>query len=350
MSARKTEQEIAVRHPRETSELFGHREAEAALLNAYRSGKIPHAWLIGGPAGHRQGDAGLSHGAVRARQRQSAGAAGRARRNAGRRSQRSRSAADHGRGAWRPAGARARPQRPRRAAHRHHGRRDPGDDFVLRLDGGGGWLARLYRRYGRRTQSERRQRAAENPRRTATALAVSAGQPFAGAGAADDPVPLPQIAVAAACDIRCDPRRGAGDRQGRQRSGARRSRRGLRGQRVARADAARRRCAETAAAHRGAAGDVAKVSIRASCMRWATRSAPATAWRWRPSSTVSTAGSAKSCAPATPTPICRALHGWRRYGKRSSAPRATPNRTIWNENRWFSRFSECSRKRRGNTA
>src|ERR1700738_5503887 len=51
MSARKTEQEIAVRHPRETSELFGHREAEAALLNAYRSGRMPHAWLIGGPEG-----------------------------------------------------------------------------------------------------------------------------------------------------------------------------------------------------------------------------------------------------------------------------------------------------------
>ena len=51
MSARKTEPEIAVRHPRETAELFGHRDAEAALLNAYRSGKIPHAWLIGGPQG-----------------------------------------------------------------------------------------------------------------------------------------------------------------------------------------------------------------------------------------------------------------------------------------------------------
>ena len=34
MSARKTEEEIAVRHPRETSELFGHREAETALLAA----------------------------------------------------------------------------------------------------------------------------------------------------------------------------------------------------------------------------------------------------------------------------------------------------------------------------
>ena len=51
MSARKTEQEITVRHPRETPDLFGHREAETALLNAYRSGRIPHAWLIGGPMG-----------------------------------------------------------------------------------------------------------------------------------------------------------------------------------------------------------------------------------------------------------------------------------------------------------
>ena len=51
MSARKAEQEIAVPHPRETSALFGHREAESALLNAYRSGRIPHAWLIGGAQG-----------------------------------------------------------------------------------------------------------------------------------------------------------------------------------------------------------------------------------------------------------------------------------------------------------
>jgi len=41
----------AVRHPRETFALFGHREAEGALLSAYRSGRIPHAWLIGGPQG-----------------------------------------------------------------------------------------------------------------------------------------------------------------------------------------------------------------------------------------------------------------------------------------------------------
>ena len=40
-----------VRLPRETSVLFGHAEAERALLEAYKSGRIPHAWLIGGPPG-----------------------------------------------------------------------------------------------------------------------------------------------------------------------------------------------------------------------------------------------------------------------------------------------------------
>src|ERR1700677_2622564 len=51
MSARQIEPQIAAVHPRETTALSGHREAELALLNAYRSGRIPHAWLIGGPLG-----------------------------------------------------------------------------------------------------------------------------------------------------------------------------------------------------------------------------------------------------------------------------------------------------------
>jgi DNA polymerase-3 subunit delta' len=38
-------------HPRETFALFGHAEAERALLDEYRSGRIAHGWLIGGPAG-----------------------------------------------------------------------------------------------------------------------------------------------------------------------------------------------------------------------------------------------------------------------------------------------------------
>jgi DNA polymerase III subunit delta' len=38
-------------HPRTTAVLFGHASAEAALLAAYRSGRIPHAFLIAGPKG-----------------------------------------------------------------------------------------------------------------------------------------------------------------------------------------------------------------------------------------------------------------------------------------------------------
>lgn len=38
-------------HPRETRELISHAEAEQTMLDAFRSGRMPHAWLIGGPAG-----------------------------------------------------------------------------------------------------------------------------------------------------------------------------------------------------------------------------------------------------------------------------------------------------------
>jgi DNA polymerase III subunit delta' len=37
--------------PRETTVLFGHQAAEQAFLSSYRSGRIPHAWLIGGETG-----------------------------------------------------------------------------------------------------------------------------------------------------------------------------------------------------------------------------------------------------------------------------------------------------------
>ena len=40
-----------VPHPRTTAVLFGHADAEAALLTAYRGGRIPHAFLIAGPKG-----------------------------------------------------------------------------------------------------------------------------------------------------------------------------------------------------------------------------------------------------------------------------------------------------------
>jgi len=51
MSARQLDPQISPLHPRETTALFGHRDAELALLSAYRGGRIPHAWLIGGPQG-----------------------------------------------------------------------------------------------------------------------------------------------------------------------------------------------------------------------------------------------------------------------------------------------------------
>jgi DNA polymerase-3 subunit delta' len=38
-------------HPRATTAWFGHEQAERTLLEAYRGGRMPHAWLIGGPPG-----------------------------------------------------------------------------------------------------------------------------------------------------------------------------------------------------------------------------------------------------------------------------------------------------------
>src|SRR5207302_2942518 len=45
------EDDVEPPHPRETSVWFGHVEAERALVEAYRGGRIAHAWLIGGPHG-----------------------------------------------------------------------------------------------------------------------------------------------------------------------------------------------------------------------------------------------------------------------------------------------------------
>src|ERR1700722_19149095 len=51
MSPKASEDETEAQHPRATDVLFGHAEAEAALLGAYRSGRVPHAFLIVGPKG-----------------------------------------------------------------------------------------------------------------------------------------------------------------------------------------------------------------------------------------------------------------------------------------------------------
>jgi len=46
-----SEDDSNIKAPRETAALFGHEAAEATLLEAYKSGRIAHAWLIGGPPG-----------------------------------------------------------------------------------------------------------------------------------------------------------------------------------------------------------------------------------------------------------------------------------------------------------
>ncbi len=51
MSGDHDETESIIPAPRETLSLFGHAAAEAMLLAAYKSGQIPHAWLIGGAQG-----------------------------------------------------------------------------------------------------------------------------------------------------------------------------------------------------------------------------------------------------------------------------------------------------------
>ncbi|MGL4325612.1 MAG: DNA polymerase III subunit delta' [Beijerinckiaceae bacterium] len=38
-------------HPREAAALFGHAQAEQQFLDAYRSGRLHHAWIIAGPEG-----------------------------------------------------------------------------------------------------------------------------------------------------------------------------------------------------------------------------------------------------------------------------------------------------------
>lgn len=47
----KEKDDSEVLSPRDTTVFFGHDDAERALLDAYKSTRMPHAWLIGGPPG-----------------------------------------------------------------------------------------------------------------------------------------------------------------------------------------------------------------------------------------------------------------------------------------------------------
>src|SRR4051812_20230147 len=50
-AAADTDEEVGLPSPNQTAILFGHAEAERTLLDGYRSARVPHAWLIGGPPG-----------------------------------------------------------------------------------------------------------------------------------------------------------------------------------------------------------------------------------------------------------------------------------------------------------
>jgi DNA polymerase III subunit delta' len=51
VSPQSDEDIVETPHPRAAQVLFGHAHAEAALLAAYRSGRVPHAFLLVGPKG-----------------------------------------------------------------------------------------------------------------------------------------------------------------------------------------------------------------------------------------------------------------------------------------------------------
>ena len=51
MARQASEDENDKAHPRATAVLFGHAQAEAALLAAYRSARMPHGFLLAGPKG-----------------------------------------------------------------------------------------------------------------------------------------------------------------------------------------------------------------------------------------------------------------------------------------------------------
>ena len=143
----------------ETTDLFGHDEAEAAILDAYRSGRVPHAWLIGGLAGigkatlaYRFARFALAHPDPAAR--------------------RCRTATSLAVGPDHPIARRVAAQGhpdllvlertigdTGKLRSRHHRRSGAENRSVFRFDRGRWRLAHCHCRCGRRTQRRRRERA-----------------------------------------------------------------------------------------------------------------------------------------------------------------------------------------------
>ena len=157
---------------------------------------------------HRQGNARLPHGALRACPSRSARAGGAESDIASRRCRSSCRAPHRGTGARRPSGARTHGQREdRQTAPGHPGRRRSPDGHVLRLDRRGGRMAGRHRRCGRRTQPRTAPTRCSKfwkSRRAARLLLLVSHS--AGARAADHPLALPPAGAAAALGRRCGPR------------------------------------------------------------------------------------------------------------------------------------------------
>ena len=211
---------------------------------AYRGGRIPHAWLIGGAAGHRQGDAGLSHGAVRARASRSVAAGGAGGAIACRRCRSSGRAPYRRAGARRSSGAGTRPSTKRQDAHRDHRRADVRQtvSFFGSTAGEGGWRVCIVDTVDELNR-RRRQRAAEDAGRAAAANALLLLVSHrAGPRAADDSARAAASLIAAAA--------GRGRRRARRAAALRRS------------DSTIRRCAAPPRAAEGSVGRALDVARR----------------------------------------------------------------------------------------
>ena len=178
---------------------FGHSEAEQELLQAYRSGRMPHAWLIGGSskASARQRWRTVWRGLCWRILTPIAERAAAASRSRSRRIIRSR--AYRGAGAQRSAGARTHGRRQRQAAHRDRGRRRRRTvTFFGSTAGEGGWRVCIVdsvdelNRFGANTLLK----ILEEPPARSLLLA---GQPRARPAVAHDSLALP----APDCCVRC---------------------------------------------------------------------------------------------------------------------------------------------------
>ena len=284
------------------------RRTRAARLHARR------------PEGHRQGDARLSHGALRARA--SGPGSGRGARGdvARRRSGASGGAARGGAGAWRSSRPGAHAQREGRAAPADRGRRRAAHDFVLRLDRGeGGWRIASSMRSTNSTDSApmRCSRFSRSRRERALLLLVchSAARVLPTLRSRCRVLAMRPLAEA---DVAA--RAGGGDRHGRRPIRDVEAAAAAADGSVARALAFSTRTPWRCASARSTSSTVAARSTPTRCMRSATRSRAPTRSRSPPSSIPSTPGCRGGSTPGRHEAAdCRDWRGWRKRGSASIA-------------------------------